>query len=200
MLLLDCPMEADASGESMGNNLLKVSTEAQTRDDAQKKAITKQVLKISGQVAVLRAVIMRKVITKQVLKITGQVAVLRSMVLQQLPHIQIKIFEALISETLMKLNKVLKNATVIGRTQEFATFVKTQGQFDIGTAQLLHCKLEKAHSKVNTKLELMIILSTAIMAIWQEITGSLLTTQDGRRQHKEPSDLERKLQKWLRKA
>ena len=55
-------------------------------------------------------------------------------------------------------------------------------------------------SKVNTKLELMIILSAAIMVIWQEITGSLLTTQDGRRQHEEPSDLERKLQKWLRKA
>ncbi len=123
----------------------------------------------------------------------------------QLPHIQVKIFEALISGTLAFLNKNPQdstNATAIGRIQEYATHVKTRGQFVIGTAELLHCKLVKAHSKVNIKLELMIIPGTQTMAIWNDIIGSLLTTQGGRRQHGvEPrGDLERKLQKWLDEA
>ncbi len=123
----------------------------------------------------------------------------------QLPHIQVKIFEALISGILTHLNKAPQdptNATAIGRIQEYATHVKTQGQFNIGTVELLHCKLVKAHSEVNINLELAIIPSTATMAIWQDIIGSLLTSQGGRRQYGvEPrGDLERKLQKWLDEA
>ena len=123
----------------------------------------------------------------------------------KLPHIQVKIFEGLIGGIMAFLNKNPSgsvNATALGRIQEYATHVKTQGQFKIGTVELLHCKLVKAHSKVNLKLEMMTIPGTATSAIWNDVIGSLFNTQGGRRQYGvEPrGDLERKLQKLLAEA
>ena len=75
----------------------------------------------------------------------------------------------------------------------------SEGQFKIGTVELLHCKFVKAHSIVTIELGMMIIPGAATMAIWDDAIGSLLTSQGGRRQYGVESrgDLERKLQKWL---